>query len=128
LVYNAGTWDDTTWEIYTIDVNGQNLRRLTSNSISDWSPEWSPDGRFILYLSIVGNNDPAIFIMNSDGSGARQLYNSQYYEWGADWSADGSQIIFTRDENDKGVLYAMNVDGSNLHMLTERGSYPSWVR
>ncbi len=128
LVYNAGTWDDTTWEIYTIDTNGQNLRRLTSNSISDWSPEWSPDGRFILYLSIVNNNDPAIFIMNSDGSGARQLYNSQYYEWGADWSADGSQIIFTRDENDLGVLYAMNADGSNLYMLTERGSYPSWVR
>ncbi|MCB9420404.1 MAG: serine/threonine-protein kinase [Ardenticatenaceae bacterium] len=134
LVYNAGTWDDATWEIYTIEVNGQNPRQLTHNNVSDWSPEWSPDGRFILYLSIVGDphagggDDPAIFIMNGDGSGARQLYNSQYYEWGADWSADGSHIIFTRDENDLGVLYAMNADGSNLHLLTERGSYPSWVR
>jgi serine/threonine-protein kinase len=128
LVYNAGTWDDTTWEIYTIEANGQNPRRLTNNGISDWSPEWSPDGRFILYLSITGNDDPAIFIMNSDGSGARQLYNSEYYEWGADWSADGSQIIFTRDENDLSVLYVMNADGSNLRLLTERGSYSSWVR
>jgi Tol biopolymer transport system component/serine/threonine protein kinase len=128
LVYNAGTWDDATWEIYTIDVNGQDRRRLTNNGVSDWSPEWSPDGRFILYLTVVGDDDPAIFIMNSDGGGARQLYNSQHYEWGADWSADGSQIIFTRDENDLGILYIMNADGSNLRLLTERGSYPSWVR
>ena len=66
--------------------------------------------------------------MNADGGGVRQLHNSQYYEWGADWSADGSQIIFTRDENDLGVLYSINIDGSNLRLLTQRGSYPSWVR
>ena len=127
LVYNAGTEDSRSWDIYTIDPDGNNQQKLTDNTISDWAPEWSPDGRFILYLSLV-NSDPAIFIMNADGSNGRLLYNSAFYDWGADWTADGSNIIFTTDEADTGVIYIMNADGSGVRKLTERGSYPSWVK
>ncbi|MCA9931206.1 MAG: PD40 domain-containing protein, partial [Anaerolineales bacterium] len=128
LVYNAGIEDSHTWDIYAINPDGSHLQKLTDNSVSDWSPEWSPDGRFILYLSITGSNDPAIFIMNADGSSGRLLYNSPYYDWGADWTADGSKIIFTSDQDNLGNLYIMDADGSNIQHLTERGSYPSWVR
>lgn len=127
LMYNAGSEDSRSWEIFTIDPEGNNQQQLTDNTISDWAPEWSPDGRFILYLSLV-NSDPAIFIMNADGSNSHLLYNSAYYDWGADWTDDGSSIIFTTDEAETGVIYIMNADGSNVRKLTERGSYPSWVR
>ncbi len=127
LVYNAGPTGSSSWEIYTMDADGQNQRQLTDNSISDWAPEWSPDGRFILYLSLIGT-DPAIFIMNADGSNSQLLYNSPNYDWGADWTADGSHIIFTQDQANTGVIYMMNADGSNVRKITERGSYPSWVR
>lgn len=127
LVYNAGSLNSSSWEIYTMSPDGQNQRQLTNNSISDWAPEWSPDGRFILYLSLIGD-DPAIFIMNADGSNSRLLYNSPNYDWGADWTADGSSIVFTQDEANTGVIYMMNADGSNPQKITERGSYPSWVK
>jgi tRNA A-37 threonylcarbamoyl transferase component Bud32 len=127
LVYNAGPTNSSGWEIYTMSPDGQNQRQLTNNSISDWAPEWSPDGRFILYLSLIGN-DPALFIMNADGGNSRLLYNSPNYDWGADWTADGSSIIFTQDEADTGVIYMMNADGSDPRKITEQGSYPSWVK
>lgn len=127
LVYNAGPTNSSGWEIYTMDTSGQNQRQLTNNSVSDWAPEWSPDGRSILYLSLIGN-DPAIFIMNADGSNSRLLYNSPNYDWGADWTADGSSIVFTQDEANTGVIYMINADGSNPRKITERGSYPSWVK
>ncbi|GJM41132.1 MAG: hypothetical protein DHS20C20_14140 [Ardenticatenaceae bacterium] len=126
LVYNSGATGSSSWEIYTIDADGQNLRQLTDNSVSDWAPEWSPDGRFILYLSLIGN-DPAIFVMNADGSNSRLLHNSPNYDWGADWTADG-RIIFTQDEANTAVIYVMNADGSGVRKITEQGSYPSWVR
>ena len=61
-------------------------------------------------------------------SNSRLLYNSPNYDWGADWTADGSSIIFTQDEADTAVIYMMNADGSNVRKITERGSYPSWVK
>jgi Tol biopolymer transport system component len=126
LVYNAGPSGSSSWEIYTMDANGQNQRQLTNNSVSDWAPEWSPDGRFILYLSLIGT-DPAIFIMNADGSNSQLLHNSPNYDWGADWTADG-RILFTQDEADTAFIYMMNADGSNVRKITERGSYPTWVK
>lgn len=126
LVYNAGTWDGATWELYTLDPSGANERRLTRNGVSDWSPEWSPDGRYILYLSAEDRGDPALYVMNAAGGGNRMLYNSADYEWGADWTADG-RIIFTRERGDVSYIYIMDGDGGDVRLLTDRGSYPTWV-
>ena len=127
IAFNAGP-EGETWDIYVISAGGQNLRQLTSNDSDDWSPEWSPDGRFILYLSMLPGNDPAIFLMNADGSNQHQLYNTSNYEWGADWSADGRQIIFTSEEAGISSIYIINSDGSSLQLIAGHASYPSWAR
>ena len=39
-------------EIYIIDDNGENLRRLTDHPARDRLPAWLPDGRHILFSSL----------------------------------------------------------------------------
>ena len=62
-------------EIYVMDINGKNQRRLTNTRGDDWSPSWSPDGKRIVFFSDRdGHVHPKhgwstfeIYVMDADG-------------------------------------------------------------
>jgi Tol biopolymer transport system component len=57
-------------------LDGSGLRRLTTNSTETASgyPDWSPDGKQILFQQEVpGAQEGGIWIMNLDGSGKTEL-------------------------------------------------------
>ncbi|MBK8904575.1 MAG: PD40 domain-containing protein [Anaerolineaceae bacterium] len=130
LVFNASEPNQNYWQIYTSDLAGNNRQKLTNTRIDEWSPEWSPDGTQILFLSERDSSvNSGIYMMEADGSNVRLLYNSPTEEWGPAWSADGNQIVFTVDQPDGTAdIYIMNADGSNVRQLIERGGYPSWAQ
>ena len=64
---------DGNWEIYTSDLQGSNLKRLTSDPANDGLPVWSPDGLSIAFGSDRGGVW-AIWVMNADGSNQRQMF------------------------------------------------------
>lgn len=59
-------------EIYVVDINGQNLRRLTNSPGWDGSPTWSLDGREIYFYS-SRDGRYRIWVMNQDGSSRRVI-------------------------------------------------------
>ena len=60
-------------EIYVMNVDGSNLRRLTNNPADDATPTWSPSGTQIAFTSGRAGK-PQIYIMNSaDGSDVRRI-------------------------------------------------------
>jgi TolB protein len=60
-------------EIYAMNVDGSNLRRLTNNQAGDSSPTWSPSGAQIAFTS-DRSGKAQVYVMNSaDGSGVRRL-------------------------------------------------------
>jgi serine/threonine protein kinase/Tol biopolymer transport system component len=78
---------DGNWEIYSINTDGSDLKRLTNNGVNDGLPTFSPDGQFITFVSDEGGKW-AIWAMNADGSGRRKLFglNGGYgigeeYDW-----------------------------------------------
>ena len=66
----ASTGDWKNYEIYVMDADGKNQRRLTRNPARDWHPSWSPDGERIIFVSHRDGNYE-IYVMNADG--ARQV-------------------------------------------------------
>jgi TolB protein len=66
-------------------VDGSGLQRLTSNSGSNESPCWSPEGRYIAFSSNrLGGSK--IFIMNANGFNQRPLTSAKGGESSPAWS------------------------------------------
>jgi Tol biopolymer transport system component len=110
---------DGNFEIYTIEPDGENLTRLTTDPADDSNPAWSPDGTRIAFDSNRGGTNH-IYVMNADGSNVTQLAIGRE----PDWSPDGTQITYLR-----GTLYRMNADGTNSIEIVDRfvGAYPVWL-
>ncbi|MGH9236690.1 MAG: hypothetical protein ACRD3G_01515 [Vicinamibacterales bacterium] len=58
-------------DLYVINVDGTNLRRITTHPDIDTTPTWSPSGTQIAFTS-NRTGKPQIYIMNADGTGGAQ--------------------------------------------------------
>ena len=58
-------------DLFVINVDGSNLRRLTTHPDSDTTPTWSPSGTQIAFTS-DRTGRPQIYLMNADGTGGAQ--------------------------------------------------------
>jgi Tol biopolymer transport system component len=130
------SWRDGSPEIYTMNPDGREVRRLTFDSKPDVSnqntgPVWSPDGSKIAFTHhhiVVTGTDAAsrseIGIMNSDGSNQRLLTAFDGMDRAPAWSPDGTKILFSRADGAPYrfiEIYVMNADGSDQHRLTTSG-------
>jgi Tol biopolymer transport system component len=133
------------WDIYTIDVeeclaldNGCDsgkFVRLTDDPADDISPDWSPDGNTIAFISNrgpyqpYGENGLGLYSMRPDGSDQRRLIGEDVFGYPPniftpDWSPDGQSILFSidiippGDYHPSSVIYSANSDGSNVTQLT----------
>jgi TolB protein len=79
-------------EIYTSNVDGTDLRRLTNNSTPDFDPAWSPDGKRIAFAR-AGQSGTDIFMMDADGTNVVQLTHGGGNTYPT-WSPDGRRIAF----------------------------------
>jgi Tol biopolymer transport system component len=121
------------YDIYTIDINGENLTKLTPDSahliltnfmldyyqgVYDCSPRYSPDGSKITFMSYFKNHGFDIFIMDFNGNNKRRLTNVAGTNAAPVFSPDGSNIIFRTHRYANFDIFSMNLDGTNQTNLT----------
>jgi hypothetical protein len=84
IAYVSG--DSGSDEIYTMNLDGTNVQRLTNNSWEwDEHPSWSPDGSQIVFWSNRASGRKQLWIMNADGSNQHPLLVSSYDDWDPIW-------------------------------------------
>jgi len=115
-------------DVYLMNADGTEVRRLTEDAAIDAEPDWSPDGRFLAFAS-GSDGDLEIFLMDSNGHHARQLTHNSANDSQADWSPDGSKLAFTSDRDGNTEIYVMDADGSQQANLTDNPAEderPDW--
>ena len=111
-------------DIYIIDINGGNLKRLNCQlSSRSFQPMWSPDDKEILFRAQPARGKgSALHVMDANGANVRQVGPLGSY-WGS-WSPDGKRIAFSSltekwKEGDAIDLFVMNADGTGIRQLTK---------
>ena len=71
-------------EIYVMNSDGEDVRRITTNRVTDIWPCWSPDGSQIAFVSIRnGNSD--IYVMDANGGNVTRLTTHNAEDTRPDW-------------------------------------------
>ena len=149
---------DTDWypeertnrEIYIMNSDGTDQRRLTFNALPEVQPVFSPDGTKIIYVGMVDGDvfgDSGVFSMNLDGSNQTLLFNENcipagqvksekkkpgdlrdnYYPGviGIDtpnYSPDMSNIIFSTGFGASRGVYRYNVAAGTCSLVVQSGN------
>jgi uncharacterized repeat protein (TIGR01451 family) len=89
-------------DLYLLDATtGQVVQRLTTDGdagISSYQPHWSPDGRWMAFISNK-SGDNEIWIMHSDGTGAKQITSNGSDNSGPSWSPDSKSLVFATNNS-----------------------------
>lgn len=82
-------------DIYIMDADGENVKRLTDHAGYDGGPFFSADGKRICWRRFAPNGATAeIFSMNIDGSDKRQLTKLGVMSWAPYFHPSGEYLIF----------------------------------
>jgi len=129
------------FDIFTADLDGNILKRLTDTPGYDAEPTVSPKGDKIVFTSLR-TGDLELYTMNIDGSDVKQITSGLGYDGGAFFSPDGSKLIFrsSRPKTEAAIkeykdllavglvqptemeLYVCNADGTDLKKITDLGN------
>jgi Tol biopolymer transport system component len=96
----------TSMEIYTMNIDGSDIKQVTKLGKANWAPFYHPSGKKIIFSSNHHSQkgyDFQLFMINEDGSGLEQLtYESKFNAFPM-FSPDGSRIVFSSNRNNGGT-------------------------
>jgi len=125
------------WDIYLVNMENNEIINLSENGQTCRS-RFSPDGRWLVYVSHEADHKGDIFIIQPDGQGKKRLtVRPETYDYFPSWSPDGRYVVFC--SNSKSMyahegdwdLYLVEVATGQTELLlatTGRDVFPEWIK
>jgi dipeptidyl aminopeptidase/acylaminoacyl peptidase len=102
------------------ESDGSNPVQLTDFKAHTSSPEWSPDGRRLVFDSIE-KGDWNLYVVDADGGSLRRLTQQGFDESIPSFSRNGRWIYFQSDRSGRLQIWKMPADGGAGVQLTDDG-------
>jgi TolB protein len=133
FIANGDAGRDQLWELYQVDADGSNYRRLTRKRLmleGVSSLSWSRDGRRAVFAAGTGEGTGGLSVFDAPSGDVSTIYEGTGDEalLGPDWSPDGQRLVAY---DAAGELVILNANGSGLKRLTDSGDAgghlsPAW--
>lgn len=113
--------------LWKMNADGSGQVNLTRNASDERDPDWSPDGRRIVFHSdrLPHEGGSKVWVIDRNGANLTELTGDGRFtgfidRWPA-WSPDGTTIAFTSTRSEEGWrIWSMNAAGSNRTQITTR--------
>jgi TolB protein len=122
------------WDIWTMNVDGTNRRKVTSGAGDKTDASFSPDGKWIVYSSDQSALEFAnLFIIPVAGGSAIRVTYYDGYDGAPSWSPDGKEIAFESfpgDPDGSAGTTIWIIEVPTLHetaVFRSMGVYDGWV-
>ena len=115
-------------EIYVMNSDATELKRITESSGIEYDIAWSPDGRKIAFASDQ-DGSPEIYVVDIRDGEIERLTRNSVRDDQPVWSRDGKHIAFVSYLDGDGEIVMMDADGKNQQRLTNNAydDYaPTW--
>src|SRR5262245_40170768 len=98
-------------DLWSVDRNGGEARRLTTHPGEENFPAFSPDGSQLAFSRNVGGNLD-VYVMPAAGGEARRVTFHPRQDQVAGWTPDGRSVLLVSMRNAVPRLYKIQLDGS----------------
>ena len=105
-------------EVYTIDFDGRNLKRITRNGSINLSPRWSPDGTKIAFTSYIRRN-PDLYIIDFKLGKIFLFSHRTGLNTAPAWSPDGRYLAVTMRTSSGSEIFLLDRHGKKVKQLTK---------
>lgn len=115
-------------DIYLIDINGNELKRLTNGEGANVSPTWSPDGKKLAFVS-DRSGTPQIYVMDVASKAVQRITYLGRENTTPNWSPKGDFIAYTGNVNGSNHILLIKPEGGAPIQLTQTAGIhesPSW--
>lgn len=115
-------------EIFLMDWDGANERRITGHRSVSLFPAWTADGSRVAYVSFL-DGAPAIYVADLATGRKHPLVTGGGFNTSPTFSPDGRRMAFTRSLDGNTEIFVAGADGSNPQRLTYSGAIdtdPAW--